>query len=408
MSDQDGAEQLLDGAERHIEMTWKCSTCEHQNLGRHKDCQQCGHPKDASEQYEMPENPELAASVTDEDLVKMAKAGPDWRCAYCGSDQQRADHSCGQCGAAIGTGTEVPDDVVDQVPIANWWARNGRIATWIAGGAAGLVVLIVILVWNKNRPRDYDAKVMAVAWEHQIEVERYAIRKHDGFKENLPSAAMDVTSLGQKVHHHEQVLDHYDTEHYTVQVPDGYRTEHYTAQESCGQTCTSRPKTCSQSCSSKKNGFASCRQVCSGGGQSCSTKYCSVSKTRQVAKTRSESRSRQVPRYRSEPRYAEGFSWRAWEWAHERTAVEKGTDVAALKWPSGALTAMSVEGEKERDTRKATYVVSLQYGDELLKFAVHDEATAAKFATGSTHEIHKERDDWMVDGASITPLLLLE
>jgi hypothetical protein len=188
-----------------------------------------------------------------------------------------------------------------------------------------------------------------------------------------------------------------------VQVPDGYRTESYTARESCGQTCTTKPQSCRQSCSSKKNGFASCRQVCSGGGQSCTTKYCSVSKTRQVAKTRTDYRTRQVPKYRSEPRYAEGFAWRAWEWQHERTVVEKGTDIAAVKWPAGALTAMG-GGEQEREKRKSNYVVSLDYDGEQLKFAVPDAVTAARFTNGSPHEIHKERDDWMVDGVRIVPL----
>lgn len=394
-----------DGAVRHIEMTWRCSTCEHRNLGRHKACQSCGHPKDGSEQYEMPDDPETAVSVTDADLLRMAQAGPDWRCAYCGSDTRRADNSCGQCGAAIGTGSEVPDD--DPVPVvtATWWERHGRVATWIAGGAAVVMVAIVILVWNANRPRDYAGTVTSVAWEHTIEVERYAVRAHEGFKETIPQGAMDVHSLGQRVHHHEQVLDHYDTEYYSVQVPDGYRTEHYTARESCGQTCTSRPRTCSQSCTSKKNGFASCRTTCTGGGQSCTTKYCSVSRTRQVPKTRSERRSRQVPKYRSEPRYAEGFAWRAWEWAHERTVTERGTDVAALKWPAGARAHGAMTGgEQERERRTASYVVTLVYGDDQLQFAVADAATAARFASGSSHEIHQERDEWTVDGARVVPL----
>jgi len=392
-----------DGAVRHIEMTWQCSTCQKQNLGRHKVCQGCGNPMDGSEKYEMPANPETAASVTDADLLAMATAGPNWRCAYCGSDQRRSDNSCGQCGAAIGTGTEVPDEVVPPAPVVPWWTKHGKWAQRIAIGVAVLVVLIVFLVWNAIRPRNYDGKVTAVAWEHTIEIDRYMIRKHEGFKENIPQTAMDVTSVGQRVHHHEQVLDHYDTEHYSVQVSDGYRTETYTAQESCGQNCTSRPRSCSQSCSSKKNGFASCRQVCSGGGQSCTTKYCSRTKTRQVPKYRQEPRTRQVPRYRQEPRYAEGFSWRNWEWGHERTVKEQGTDVAGLKWPAGALTAMG-GGEKERELRKATYVVSLAYNDRVLKFSVPDAATAAKFTNGSDHKIRKERDDWEVDGVPIAPM----
>jgi ribosomal protein L37E len=41
---------------RQIEMTWTCSSCGQQNLGRHKTCQQCGDPKDKSEKYEIPKD----------------------------------------------------------------------------------------------------------------------------------------------------------------------------------------------------------------------------------------------------------------------------------------------------------------------------------------------------------------
>lgn len=60
------------GGERIIEMTWRCSACQHRNLGRDKSCQRCGNPKDASEPFEMPEDPARAASVADPHLLRMA------------------------------------------------------------------------------------------------------------------------------------------------------------------------------------------------------------------------------------------------------------------------------------------------------------------------------------------------
>ena len=51
--------------QRQIEMTWRCSSCSHQNLGRDKTCQQCGDPKDKSEKYEMPADTASAASLRD-------------------------------------------------------------------------------------------------------------------------------------------------------------------------------------------------------------------------------------------------------------------------------------------------------------------------------------------------------
>jgi hypothetical protein len=390
-----------DNGARHIELTWRCSTCQTENLGRFKTCQHCGDPKDESEAYEMPADPASAASVTDEALLRMAKAGPDWRCAYCGSDQRRGDNSCAQCGASAATAVpEAPEPAVATPPPKSRrkLVRNIALASGVTAAVAGG------LVWNARRPRDYDAKVTAVSWERKIDVERYMIRSKEGFKETIPAAALEVTSVGPKVHHHDQVLDHYETEHYTVQVPDGYRTESYSARESCGQDCRSTPQTCRQSCSSKKNGFASCRNVCSGGGQSCTTRYCSVTKTRQVPRTRTEGRTRQVAKYRSEPRYAEGFTYKLWEWAPERSDKASGAD-ATLYWPTGARLMGLPPGEQERETRTAKYLVSLAYGDDAtVTFEVVSAEQFATFAPGTSHEVHREPDVLLVDGKPITPI----
>jgi hypothetical protein len=80
-------------------MTWRCSGCKRQNLGRYKSCQTCGNPKDASEEFEMPADTTLAPTVTDPTLLRMATAGPDWRCRFCGGDQRRSDQTCVSCGA---------------------------------------------------------------------------------------------------------------------------------------------------------------------------------------------------------------------------------------------------------------------------------------------------------------------
>jgi hypothetical protein len=54
---------------RQIEMTWRCTSCSAKNLGRFKVCQKCNSPKDGSEEYEMPEDPSKAASVTEASLL---------------------------------------------------------------------------------------------------------------------------------------------------------------------------------------------------------------------------------------------------------------------------------------------------------------------------------------------------
>lgn len=399
---------------RHIEMLWRCTSCENKNLGRFKFCQSCKNPKDGSEEYEMPADPSQAASVTDEGLLRMATAGPDWRCAYCDSDQRRLDNGCANCGASAVEGKEVPDAPSDAPPDFSEFDENGApkntgrivgLAFMCLAGFIGLLVgLGAILSWNANRPRDYKAKVTVAKWDRTIAVERYQFVAREGFKETLPTDAVEVKSVGKKVHHHEKVLDGYDTEYYTVQVPDGYRTESYSERVSCGQDCTDVPRTCSEKCTSNKNGFATCRTSCSGGGQRCRTKYCDERRTRQIPKTRSEQRSRQVPRYRSEPRYAEGFAYKHWEWLPARTVRDAG-DSAPARWPEANLGKDLAPGEKERETRTEHYKVTLTYDESKhwLEFDPENETKFAPFVRASEHKLHKEKGQFTLNGAPLKP-----
>src|SRR6185312_3028478 len=122
--------------------------------------------------------------------------------------------------------------------------------------------------------RDVSAQVAGVAWEHSIQVERYRLVAREGFVDERPADAVEPHAAGRRVHHTDKVPDGFATEAYTETVSDGTRTESYTDQERCGETCTPKPQNCERKCKPNKNGFATCKDVCTGGGQSCSPKYC--------------------------------------------------------------------------------------------------------------------------------------
>lgn len=358
-------------------MHWFCSSCGGRNLGRYKECQTCGDPKDADEKWVMPGDTRAAPTVRDPALLRQASAGADWQCAYCGSHQSRLNDHCAQCGAARAEGSRVPRGGARAAPEAAAPAptpRSRRSWRWLllalpAVLALGCVALALPFVLKPHqgaarleKPVSMIAFVGEQRWRHQVHVERYQIVQEEGFAEARPSDALDVTSLGQRHHHDEQVLDHYETETYEEQVP--YQdTETYTEQEQCGQDCTTTPQTCTESCTPGDNGFASCHTTCTGGGQSCMPRYCPVTRTRQVTRYRSETRTRQVPRYRAEPRFAEYFSWRAWRWRPARVIEASGNASEALRWPSDAELAPPEalgEGERERTRREATYTIELR------------------------------------------------
>ncbi|MGE0784884.1 MAG: hypothetical protein AB7S26_04285 [Sandaracinaceae bacterium] len=412
---------------RKIEMHWVCSSCQTRNLGRHKVCQQCGDPKDASEPWLMPSDTRAAPSVTDPALLQQANAGPDWRCGYCGSYQRRSDGSCAKCGAGQVAGATVQEATnpvagVGTAPMGAPGApraalaapgaprprtkvRLGRIAAALGAVIVPCIACCGFAYFNAppppppSKPASIRADVVSVEWTRIAHVERRQLVDEEGFVETRPSDALEIRSLGQAHHHDEQVLDHYETEHYTEQVP--YQdTETYTDQEQCGEDCTSLPESCHEECTSDNNGFASCHDVCTGGGQSCSPRYCSVTRTRSVTRYRTEPRTREVPRYRSEPRYAERFAWRAWRWRPARDVPVRGGLSSPPRWPNDAeLTPPEPlgEGEQERSQREEQYRVSLVSTDG--RRTLLQPPTEAEFTRITAHE------HWYVAAADPTHLV---
>ncbi len=382
--------------EWHVEMLWPCASCAEKNLGRHTQCQRCGKPKTGKEEYEMPPETDPAAAVTDPELLRLATAGANWRCRFCGSDQRRFDGLCGHCGAdqaqgldlglepapeppGRGSGHEAPAAAPRPAEARAEEAARKRAQRWLLVGLlpGGLLLLggVLSLLLSRSPPppppyqeqqveaapepafRDVGARLAGIEWTHTVNVERYKVLSGQGFADAKPEKAFDLKKTGQRVHHTDRVPDGTTTESYTETVPDGTATESYSVQEACGETCTNLPQSCSNRCTSGKNGFANCKQVCTGGGRSCSTKYCSRSKTRQVPRTKVVTRTRQVPRFKSVPRSQDFFEWKYWDWAHQRSVKATGT-TAETRWPDDAEVALNKglgKGEQERASRAGTY-----------------------------------------------------
>lgn len=205
----------------------------------------------------------------------------------------------------------------------------------------------------------------------------------------------------------------YETQSVVNTVADGTSVETYSVREACGEDCTTEPQRCREVCKSNSNGFATCRQVCSGGGRKCKPRYCSGTRTREVPRTRSEVVKIRVPTYRDEPRFADAFSYTTWSWAHDRTVREQGAllgdDVEAggakLRWPAGARTSGLPPGQQEREKRTARYRVALVYGgDSTISFEVKSPEAFAAFTPGSHHRLRIEQGSYIVNASAVTPL----
>lgn len=407
-------------SERQIEMVWPCH-CGTKNLGRHMKCQTCGRPKDDSVEYEMPEDVENAASVTDEKLLRMATAGENWHCAYCGSDQRALDGSCGQCGAGRAEKANQARAAAQTKVIADRAPPRRRPMLLFVALIVSvfLVGTCAVVSFHKSgsspvheQPNmvsvvapamlDLDLTVTRVHWKRTIATDRWQLVDREGF--DPPDGAVDKKKVGDRVHHQEQVLDHMETVYDSVEVPDGTRTESYTEHVACGQSCTTSPRSCRQSCTSNKNGFATCKDVCTGGNQSCTTKYCDETRTRSIPKTRTERRPRQEPRYRSEPRYAPFYAYKQMDWVQIASIDAEGTDLSPA-WPDAGASLAVVDGGKtsadanartqERRTESLEVTLVSDKGVEY----TYAPSTPDELATYAPQSHHKMRAGAGVSGA---------
>ncbi|HEU4407318.1 MAG TPA: hypothetical protein VFS43_18765 [Polyangiaceae bacterium] len=376
-------------SEWQVEMLWVCAACAHRNRGRDLACGRCGKAK-ADEEYLMPDDASRAQAVTEAALLRLAASGPNWRCRFCGSDQRRHDDGCGHCGAAQAFSPAAPA----ASPPAPRRARP-RPRLVYALLALPLVLLVAcgaLVALRSSRPRpaalglagdaaaarEARLPLRSARWEHAVVVERYALRPGEGFAEAKPEGAVDVRAAGSRVHHYDEVPDGFKAETYTETVPDGFKTETYSDRVACGEDCTTTPRVCRQKCTNNQNGFATCRDECTGGDRKCSTRYCNQTKTRQVPATKTVTRTRQVPKTRRVERSAPYFQWRAWGWGDDRTLRRAG-EGAGLAWPPEAELAPPqplARGEQERSRREARYAVTFDDGGRELR---HEPKTAEEF-----------------------------
>jgi hypothetical protein len=358
-----------------IEVLWTCSGCkEASNRGLSRRCHNCGKPKGPEDTERFPENIGPGAALTG-DADRLARSGPDWKCAYCGTLQPKLGKCCTNCGVnqesgvepwkhnaqsaqADGTGQKIeaprparssvsphsspyvarPERVWREEPTTT--PPRPRPFPWRGVGIAGGVALLGLLVWWLFTPRIVDAEVISVHWEHRVIIDRYQLNPESGWRP--PSDAIDVRQEGTRVHHY----DH---------VKVGSHTESYPEQYACGQDCQTIPGSCSTSpvtCTSNGNGTASCSggyQTCSPPSQSCSTRYCTRTATRIVDD------------YEDQPRYAPWFTWKEWGWKYNRTVTKSGRDFETF-WPKEAELAPGAlsPGERERQNRETRYTTTFR------------------------------------------------
>jgi hypothetical protein len=84
-----------------IQLEWVCPNCNSRNPGPKKACENCGAPQPENVQFYAPAEAKI---IQDESVAKVARAGADIHCGFCGTRNPATATVCSQCGGDLKEG----------------------------------------------------------------------------------------------------------------------------------------------------------------------------------------------------------------------------------------------------------------------------------------------------------------
>jgi len=187
-----------------IPLIWVCPSCSTQNPGPIKTCTSCGAPQPENVAFQRVDD-EQFNFIKDEALIRMAKAGPDIHCPFCGTRNPSTAETCSQCGGDLSRGGQArqagqrittepeaqPSQVV-QPPAASPEPKRKRSRAFtifaIFGVFACLAAAILILMLLLNTDA-VTATVRDVSWQRQIAIEAYTTVTESDWWDEIPAEA---------------------------------------------------------------------------------------------------------------------------------------------------------------------------------------------------------------------------
>lgn len=330
---------------------WDCTTCGTKGIyGPETRCPNCGAARPEDVRFYLPSEAEL---VTDEARLREARAGVDWICGHCRTQNKAADTRCVSCDNPR---DDISEDValtertygLDEVPTDSFApkrtlhpdeiaARQPRRRTsplrWLLYAALVVLVGYVLL---RAFPRSITVTIADFAWERQIQMLHHEAVSQEAWQ--VPSGAFEVESF-RAVREYKQVLRGYETRTRTVQVKVG--EERYV----CGQI-------------DKGNGYFV-------------DKYC----TRPIYENREE--TYEAPVYDQVPVYDTKYRFKVMKWvAHERNLLKASGQDHQPRWPD--LSRYAGQSDWKEGSRQGTYTVIVREDDG----DIHREVVGPRFWEG--------------------------
>ena len=179
-----------------VNLVWTCPSCTTQNPGPIRSCTSCGAPQPAEIQFEEVDQSKFEL-IKDEALIRMAKAGPDKHCPYCGTRNKSTEDLCVECGGDISTGAllrkhgdkirspqEAPSTDAAPRKKMSKGCLTGLIITAVITGI-GLIILLILSLQSET----VSAKVTDVKWELTKVIESYTSVEGRDWYDEIPEGA---------------------------------------------------------------------------------------------------------------------------------------------------------------------------------------------------------------------------
>ncbi len=187
-----------------IPLIWECAFCSTQNPGPIKSCTSCGAPQPEDVEF-LQVDEERFNFIKDEALIRMAKAGPDIHCPFCGTRNRATAELCKKCGGEISMGgkareaggrvrTTTEARQREPAPVEK---PKKKVSPLIAFGILGVIIACVAgLFLIFFRTQDVTANVTEVKWQRSIDIEAFtSVTKSDWWDEVPDGAEIQDCSL---------------------------------------------------------------------------------------------------------------------------------------------------------------------------------------------------------------------
>jgi hypothetical protein len=190
-----------------IPLIWECAYCQTKNPGPIKTCTSCGAPQPEDVAFTRVDE-ETFNFIKDEALIRMAKAGPDIHCPFCGTRNSSTAEACSNCGGELSLGgkaretgkkvSTVTEAKKQPLPVTETQkAPSSKMGIIAIIGILVVIACIIVAVMLLTKTDDITATVTYLNWERSIAIEEYQMVNKSGWWDEIPDGA-EIGSCSQE------------------------------------------------------------------------------------------------------------------------------------------------------------------------------------------------------------------